>query len=140
MKCVLDTDVLVAALRSAKGASRELLYMVGRREIVAVATVAMMAEYEAVLKRPMHLHAANLTSEQVDTFLDTLASFFIPVTPYFIWRPMLRDPDDEMLLEAAVNGGAKLIITFNTRHFIRAAHRFGITVLKPSEALRRVRK
>jgi putative PIN family toxin of toxin-antitoxin system len=140
MRCVLDTDVLVAAVRSPKGASRQLIQMVARRELIAVATVAMMAEYEAVLKRPMHLQAANLTSEEIDILLDTLAMFFVPVTPHFIWRPLLRDPDDEMILEAAVNGQAKLIITFNTRHFSRASHRFGITALKPSEALRRLKR
>ncbi len=140
MKCVLDTDVLVAGLRSAKGASRELIRMIGRKEIVVVATVTMMAEYEAVLKRPQHLEAANLTMAQVDSFLDALAELSIPVTPYFLWRPVLKDPDDEMILEAAVNGQAKLIVTFNTRHFGRAAERFGITALKPSEALRRLQK
>lgn len=139
MRCVLDTDVLVAGLRSAKGASRQLLYMIGRRELTIVATVSMMAEYEAVLKRPAHLKAANLTAEEVDTFLDTLAALCVPVTPHFIWRPVLRDPDDEMILEAAVNGAAKVIITFNPRHFSRVAHRFEIIVLKPSEALRRFR-
>ena len=140
MKCVLDTDVLVAGLRSAKGASRELLRMIGRKEITAVATVAMMVEYEAVLKWSQHLEAAKLTTEQVDTFLDAFAALCIPVTPYFLWRPMLRDPNDEMVLEAAVNGEARVIATFNIRHFSRAAHRFDIEALKPSEVLRRLKR
>src|SRR5690554_4171404 len=102
--------------------------MIRRREFIATATVAMMAEYEAVLKRPKHLKAANLTAEQMDIFLDALAALFVPVTPFFIWRPLLHDPDDEMILEAAVNGQAQMLVTFNTRHFSRAAHRFGIVV------------
>jgi putative PIN family toxin of toxin-antitoxin system len=140
MRFALDTDVLVASLRSAKGASSELIRMIGRREIVAVATVPMMVEYEAVLKRPQHLAAANLTIKQVDSFLDALADLFVPVTPYFLWRPVLRDPNDEMILEAAVNGQARVIITFNARHFSRAAYRFGVQALRPSEVLRRLKR
>lgn len=138
MKCVLDTDVIVASLRSKTGASREIIRRVGLRQITALASVALFIEYEAVLKRPEHLQAANLTVVQVDRFLDTLAHLFVPVTPHFLWRPVLKDPNDEMILEAAVNGQAQFIITFNTRHFGNAAARFGITVLKPGDFLRRV--
>lgn len=138
MRCVLDTDVLIAGLRSAKGASREIIAMVGRKEITAVATISMMAEYEAVLKRTEHLEAANLTMEDVDTLLDALASLFVPVVPHFLWRPQLKDPDDEMILEAAVNGRATAIITFNIRHFGKAAARFGVEVLRPGDFLKRL--
>jgi putative PIN family toxin of toxin-antitoxin system len=138
MRCILDTDVMVASLRSAQGASREIMRMIGRKEIVAVASVATMFEYEAVLKRPEHLQAANLAAVQVDQLLDALASLFEPVEPHFLWRPMLQDPNDEMILEAAVNGGVEVIVTFNTRHLRRAAQRFGIYVLTPAEFLRRV--
>jgi putative PIN family toxin of toxin-antitoxin system len=138
MRCILDTDVLVASLRSAQGASREIIRMIGRKEIVAIASVATMIEYEAVLKRPEHLQAANLTAVQVDRLLDALASLFEPVEPHFLWRPMLQDPNDEMILEAAVNGRVEVIVTFDTRHFRRAAQRFGIYVLTPAEFLRRV--
>lgn len=140
MRCVLDTDVLVTGLRSAKGASRELLQMIGRGELLAVASISMMLEYEAVLKRPMHLKAANLTEDQVDSFLDAFSALCIPVTPHFIWRPLLRDPNDEMVLEAAVNGQVNYLVTFNTRHFSRVTHQFGFATLKPSEALRRLKK
>lgn len=139
MKCVLDTDVLVAGLRSPTGASREIIRMVGRGEIEALATITIMTEYEAVLKRSEHLQAANLTEADVDKLLDTLASIITQVTPHFLWRPMLKDPDDEMILEAAVNGQAEVIITFNTRHFGKAASQFGIEVMKPGNFLGKVR-
>jgi putative PIN family toxin of toxin-antitoxin system len=139
MKCILDTDVMVAALRSASGASREIVRLIGRKEIIAVASVATMLEYEAVLKRPEHLQAANLSAAQVDTLLDALATLFVPVTSHFVWRPLMQDPDDEMILEAAVNGQVEAIVTFNTRHFRSAAARFGIEVLLPAEYLRSVR-
>jgi predicted nucleic acid-binding protein len=105
-------------------------------EFVAVASVGMFLEYEAVLKRPEHLAAARLTEGEIDVFLDGLATLIQPVTPYFLWRPQLRDPNDEMILEAAVNGRAERIITFNLKHFLPAAERFGIQVLLPAEFLR----
>lgn len=138
MRCVLDTDVIVASLRSKTGASREIIRRIGLRQITALASVALLVEYEAVLKRPEHLQAANLTMAQVDIFLDTLAYLCVPVTPYFLWRPLLKDPNDEMIIETAVNGQAQVIITFNTRHFGNAASRFGIQVLKPGEFLQKM--
>jgi putative PIN family toxin of toxin-antitoxin system len=137
MRCILDTDVLIAGLRSATGASRYIIELIGRREITAIASVGMMMEYEEVLKRPEHLAAANLTSEQADSLLDAFASLFELVSLHFLWRPTLKDPDDEMILEAAVNGQADVILTFNTRHFTQAALRFGIETMKPSTFLRR---
>lgn len=138
MRCILDTDVIVASLRSSTGASREIIRRIGLRQITALASVALLVEYEAVLKRPEHLHATNLTATQIDVFLDGLTHLFVPVTPHFLWRPLLKDPNDEMIVEAAVNGQAQVIVTFNTRHFGNAAHRFGIEVLKPGEFLRRL--
>jgi putative PIN family toxin of toxin-antitoxin system len=137
MRCILDTDVLIAVLHSQTGASRRIIEMVGHKEITAIASVNMMIEYEAVLTRPEHLAAANLTPEDADILLNTFASLFALVTLHFLWRPMLKDPDDEMILEAAVNGQADVIITFNTRHFTHAATRFNIATMKPSEFLRR---
>jgi predicted nucleic acid-binding protein len=61
-----------------------------------------------------------------------------PVAPFFLWRPQLRDPADEHVLEAAVNGGAEAIVTFNRQHFQVAARRFAIEVLNPGEVLRRI--
>jgi predicted nucleic acid-binding protein len=61
-----------------------------------------------------------------------------PVTPFFLWRPQLRDPADEHVLEAAVNGGADGLVTFNHRHFQVAARKFGIVTLKPGDALKRL--
>lgn len=139
MKCVLDTDVIVASLRSQRGASREIIRRIGLGEITALASVAMMIEYESVLKRPEHLQAANLTATQVDTFLNALANLMVPVTPYFLWRPQLRDPNDEMILETAVNGQAAAIVTFNVRHFGIAPSCFGISVLRPGDLMRRLR-
>lgn len=137
MKVALDTNILVAALRSSVGASRQLLQMLVNDEYEVVASVAMMLEYEAVLKRPAQLAAFRLDSVEIDTFLDGLATMLIPITPFFLWRPQLRDPADEHVLEAAVNGQADAIVTFNLRDFKPAA-RFGLEVLKPGEAVYRI--
>lgn len=138
MRYALDTDVLVSGLRSATGASRRLLELLDEERFETVANVSMMLEYEAVLKEPDHLRAAGLTADEVDQFLDSLALLVIPVSSFYLWRPALHDPADEHVLEAAINGRADAVVTFNTRHFTRAASRFGIELLRPGEALRRL--
>lgn len=136
MILALDTDVVVAALRSPAGASRRLIQSLRVGRLAVVATVGMFVEYEAVLTRPEHLAATGLTAPEIGRFLDGLAALIIPVRPHFLWRPQLRDPNDEMVLEAAVNGHADAIVTFNQRDFLPAARRFGIDVQKPCEILR----
>jgi putative PIN family toxin of toxin-antitoxin system len=134
----LDTDVIVAALRSPQGASRRLLQELRAGRIQVVCTIGMFVEYESVLSRPEHLAATGLTVDETGRFLDGLAALIIPVRPHFLWRPQLRDPNDEMVLEAAVNGRADAIVTFNRRDFLPAARRFGIGVEEPSEIIRRL--
>ncbi len=138
MKLVLDTDILVAGLRSRTGASRQLLVLLHHGRYQAIASVAMMLEYESVLKRIGNLEAFNLSADEIDRFLDSMSLLITPVIPFFLWRPQLRDPADEHVLEAAVNGVADSIVTFNHRHFQVAAARFGITVIRPGETLRRL--
>ena len=138
MILALDTDVIVAALRSPAGASHGLIQLLRAGRIQAVATIGMFVEYEAVLTRPLHLAATGLTVAETGRFLDGLAALIVPVRPHFLWRPQLRDPNDEMVLEAAVNGRADAIVTFNRRDFLPAARRFGIGVEEPSEIIRRL--
>lgn len=138
MRYVCDTNVLVAGLRSRTGASRRLLTWLYEGRFEVVASVAMMLEYEAVLTRPENLEAFHLTRQEVEQFLDGMSHLIAPVTPFFLWRPQLRDPADEHVLEAAVNSGADAIITFNIRHFQIAATRFGVDVIRPGEAVRRI--
>jgi putative PIN family toxin of toxin-antitoxin system len=137
MRLVLDTSVLVAAIRSPRGASAEILRRVFRAELTMLASVPLYAEYEAVATRPDHLARAGATVEEVETLLDALAARLEPVEIRFLWRPQLKDADDEMVLETAVNARAAAIVTFNRRDFEPAARRFGIAVLAPGEALHR---
>ena len=137
MRVAIDTDVIVAALRSPTDASRRILYALRSGSVEAVATINMFIEYEAVLKHPEQLCATGLTVAEVDQFLDGLASLIIPVSPHFLWPPQLRDPNDEMVLEAAANGMAQAIVTFNRRDYLPAAKRFGLDVVLPSILIRR---
>ena len=135
MRLVLDTDVVVAGMRSTAGASAALLLAALERRLTLCANVALMLEYEAVCSRAAHRTAAGLTRKEVDIFLDAIAALVEPVNTHFLWRPQLRDPADEMVLEAAVNGQAQAIVTFNVRDFGTAAARFGVDLLLPREAL-----
>ena len=100
----------------------------------------LILEYEAVLTRPEHLEASGLTSSQVNEVLDALVKVSIPVPLRFLWRPRLKDPADEMVLETAVNGAAEWLVTFNLRHLANAAREFGIHVARPCDARKEIRR
>lgn len=138
MRVVLDTDVMVAALRSGRGASRQSLLAALNREIELLISVPLMLEYEAVLTRAEHLDASGLSQPEMNELLDALVSVAAPVFLRFIWRAMLKDPADEMVLETAVNGSASLLVTFNVRHFNTVAGESGIRVMRPREAWREI--
>ena len=140
MRCVLDTNVVVAAMRSPRGASAALLMAARQERITLVANVGLALEYEAVCCLPEHWLAAGLDRQQAETFIDAVIAMVDPVETHFLWRPQLRDIADEFVLEAAVNGRATAIVTFNERDFRDAPARFGIEVLKPAQLLRRVVK
>ena len=113
MRLVLDTDVLLSGLRSTVGASRVLLLAVETGVVTPLVSVATVIEYEAVLKRAEHLQAARLDAEEVDRFLDGFVAHADHITPYFRTRPAVRDPDDEMFVELAINGQADALVSFN---------------------------
>lgn len=136
MKLVLDTDVVVAALRSPAGASAECLRMARRGEVILAASVSLFMEYEAVCLRPEHTDAAGLKPGELGVFLDALAALVDPVAVHYSWRPQLRDPGDELVLEAAVNAGADVLLSFNLRDFSVAARRFRLKVARPGDWLR----
>ncbi len=138
MIVVLDTNVIVAAMRSPTGASAALLRAARRSELTFVANVALAVEYEATCSRAEHQLASGLTATQVGIFLDAVIAMARPVETHFLWRPQLRDPADELVLEAAVNGRATAIVTFNQRDFGSVPQQFGVEVLSPLAAYRRI--
>ena len=136
MRVVLDTSVLVAALRSKRGASNRLLVLVAHTELRPLVSTALFLEYEDVLMRPETRLATKMDAADVQGFLATLASAAEAVDVNFRWRPQLTDPKDELVLEAAVNGSADALVTHNARDFRTAAPRFGLRVLLPRELLK----
>jgi putative PIN family toxin of toxin-antitoxin system len=138
MRVVLDTDVVVAGVLSPTGASRQLLLAAAARRFELLVSVPLMLEWEAVLKRPDILRAAKANPEDIDVVLDQLAEACVPVDLHFLWRPRSKDPDDDMVLETAINGRADAIATFNVRHLAAAAIYFGVVVEQPGSLLWRL--
>jgi predicted nucleic acid-binding protein len=136
---VLDTSAVVAAMRSPTGASAALLMKARQGKVTLLANVALALEYEAACRRAEHAMAAGLDAEEVEIFVDAVLAMVEPVESHFMWRPLLRDPADEMVLEAAANGRAAAIVTFNQRDFGVVPRQFGVEVLTPAVALRRIK-
>jgi putative PIN family toxin of toxin-antitoxin system len=139
LRFVLDTDVLVAALRSRDGASWQLVDRALKREFTFLLSVPLILEYEAVLTREEHRKVHGLSVPDVDELINAIASVAESVQIRFLWRPLLPDPTDDMVLETAVNGRADLLVTFNQEDFAAAAKRFAVKIARPSEALHRLR-
>ena len=140
MRFVLDTDVIVAAMQSPRDASAALLLEALAGHVTLVANVPLAIEYEATCRMAEHRLAAGLDDHEVGSFLDAVVALAEPVISHFLWRPRLRDPADEMVLEAAVNGRADAIVTFNVRGFGKATTEFGVGVLRPGDALRSLKR
>ena len=129
---VLDTNVLVAAMRSRQGASFRLLSLLGDGRWRPNVTVAVVLEYESVLKR--ECQQFGLSRAEMDDVVDAICSKAGLHRLYFLWRPVASDPDDDLILEAAIASHSDFIITFNQRHFSDSL-RFGIRCLTPQEFL-----
>jgi len=139
IKLVLDTGVIVAAMRSPGGASAALIAAALDCKFTMLASVPLFFEYEAKCTDEEHWLAAGLTHLQSIDYINGLAVLIKPVKTHYLWRPMLRDPNDEMVLEVAVNGGAESIVTFNLKDFGSVPRKFNIELMMPSQALRSIR-
>lgn len=140
MRLVLDTCVLVAALRSERGASLALLTAAFEKRFDLVLSSPLVLEYEAVLTRPEQMNETGLSTEEVIELLELICDSAILVVRNWWRQPRLSDPDDEMVLEAAVAGRADGIVTFNLRHFGTACSKTGIEVITPRQALLRLKQ
>jgi putative PIN family toxin of toxin-antitoxin system len=135
LRLIIDSNVMTSAFRSRSGASFALIELVRRKWIRMLATPPLFLEYEDVLKRPEQLAASRLSLTDVDTALDALAALIEPVEAHLSWRPQLPDPGDEMVLEAAINGRADALVTYNMAHFRAAAVHFGVRLARPADIL-----
>ncbi|GCE58509.1 MAG: putative toxin-antitoxin system toxin component, PIN family [Microcystis flos-aquae TF09] len=130
---VIDTNVIVAGLRSRRGSAFQLLTLIGTGQFDIHLSVPLVLEYTDVLLR--ELPNLYLSREEVDDLIDFYCSVGTPHEIFFLWRPFLRDPKDDMVLELAVKAGCQSIITYNTRDFA-GVEQFGIILLEPSGFLR----
>lgn len=127
---VLDTNVLVAGTRSRRGASYKLLALVGTGRFNISISVALVLEYEDALAR----HSPWLSPTGLADLLDFICKVARRQTVFYLWRPTLRDPKDDHVLEVAVAGACDGIVTFNRKDFA-GAERFGLRILSPQVLL-----
>lgn len=131
---VIDTSVIISAIRSKRGASYKLLLtLAGKKDWELNLSTALLLEYEEKIKE----QAPNFgySSEDIDNFLDFLCSVANEPPIYFRWRPFLKDADDEMILDLAIAANADYIITYNLKDF-RNTEKFDIEAITPFDFLR----
>ena len=134
-RIVLDTNVVVAGLRSRRGVAFRLLTEVGGNRFTIALSVPLVLEYEEVLLR--HRTMTRLSVADIDAVLDYFCSVAHLQEIFFLWRPLLSDPKDDLLLELAVAAGCDAIVTYNVRDFA-GAKQFGVSILEPAVFLTRV--
>lgn len=132
VQIVLDTNILVSALRSKRGASFKLVSLIGSEKFEINLSVPLVIEYEDVLLRQRR--SLGRTHTDIVDFLDYLCGVANLHEIYFLWRPLLQDPKDEMILELAVNSGCSHIVTYNKSDF-KGVEAFGIEVIAAKEFL-----
>lgn len=134
---VVDTNVIISAMRSRSGASHAILLSIHRREIIPVISVPLLMEYEEVSKRDGMI--PNLTDSQIDIVLNQICDRAIEQKIFFSWRPFLPDPDDDMLVELAIASNVNYIITSNLRD-VSPAESLGIRVMEPGTFIKHIQK
>ena len=133
MRAVLDSNVLVAALRSRNGASFQLLRLLRAGRFEVAISVPLAIQYESVLIR--HAKEVELSRQEAVGLVDYFCQVAHKQEIHFLWRPTLSDPGDEFVLELAVAAGCRFIVTHNIRDF-SGADRFGVSIVTPGEFLR----
>ncbi|MGB9028481.1 MAG: putative toxin-antitoxin system toxin component, PIN family [Acidobacteriaceae bacterium] len=140
MRIVVDTSVLISALRSGAGASAEILRLVLRGELTILMNYNLACEYRDVALRAEHLRGSGRSQAQTSLILDAMEAIAEPVYVAFRYRPLSPDVNDDLVMELAINGNADAIVTNNTKHFRDAAERFSLAVLIPAELLSKFRR
>ncbi len=138
MRIVLDTNVLIAAMRSPRGASAEVLQLALQKRVTMVGGLSLALEYLDVCGRPESRAGTDIAAADALRFADEVIAQLSPVEIRFRWRPSTPDPGDEHVVETALNGAADAIVTFNARDFAEATARFGLQVLTPADIVRKL--
>jgi putative PIN family toxin of toxin-antitoxin system len=132
MRVVLDTNVLVAAIRSRRGASFEILSNIGMGALEIAVSVPLVLEYESVLLR--HAPATLLSENDIQDMIDYICGIAVRHEVFFLWRPQLKDPGDDFVLEIAVAANCDAVVTHNIRDFAGSGH-FGVRAISPAQFL-----
>ncbi len=132
-RIILDTNVLVAGLRSRRGASFQVLSLIGTGRFEIALSVPLLFEYEDVLGRK----EIGITAQQARDILDYVCSAAIHQEIHFLWRPFLKDPKDDLVLELAVASRCSEIVTFNLKDFI-GIEQFDIRAIRPADFLTKI--
>jgi putative PIN family toxin of toxin-antitoxin system len=132
---VIDTNVWIAALRSKRGASYKLLSLIDSGKFEANLSVPLVLEYEDAAKRL--IGEIPLTERDIDDILDYVCTVAQHRKIYYLWRPFLTDPRDDMVLELAVTAQCEFIVTFNQSDFA-GVEQFGLSALTPREFLQKI--
>ena len=127
---VIDTNVLISALKSKQGASHQLLFLLADDIFTPNVSVPLFVEYESVAKRTGLL--SGLNSNDINSILDYFLSKSNIRKIFYLWRPFLKDQKDDLVLEVAVESKSEYIITFNKKDFI-GSDKFGIKIVTPQE-------
>jgi putative PIN family toxin of toxin-antitoxin system len=129
-KIVIDTNVFISALKSKKGASYKLLFETSRKKYEQCISPALIFEYESVAKR----ENLKINFEHIDDIIDMICLLSKKCEIYYLWRPFLKDPKDDLILELAIESNSNFIITYNIKDF-EGVSQFGINVINPKEYL-----
>ena len=140
MKIVIDTNIVLSALFSNRGASNKLLiWLFKNKKKYNVVSNTLVTEFEDVLTREKNLKQYNnLEKEDVLAFIDDICLISYHQSIHFLWRPFLTDSNDDMVLEVAVNANVGAIITFNPKDFKGVKESFGIEIFTPKEYLTKI--
>ena len=134
-KIVIDTNVFISALRSRKGASFKLLFDTSREKYIQNVSPSLIFEYESVAKRSSS--GIILSESEIDIILDMICNLSNKCEIYFLWRPYLKDPKDDFILELAVESESEYIITYNKSDF-KGVEKFGVKAIAPKEFLKKI--
>jgi len=129
-KIVIDTNIIISALKSNRGAANRLLSLIGDDKYLSYISVPLVFEYEEVIRRCF----PEMNGDDVDNFLGYICKQSFQSEIYYLWRPFLKDPKDDMVLEIAVASSADFIVTYNVKDFF-GVHEFGIELVSPRDIL-----
>lgn len=131
---------MVSAIRSGTGASAEIVRLIALGKLTLLLDLKLVCEYRDVALRPQHIAASGQTLEDAESVISMLEAIATPVVVVVKHRPLSHDPNDDMVMDVAINGHADAIVTNNVRDFVTVTERFGIPVLTPRDFLIAFRK